>query len=430
MNILITGANGFIGSHLVDTLADQGHKVIAGIHDINNDKRYNLSIKTIECYYSQNFSIEKWLTKLSDIDVVINTVGIIKETVSQKFKLLHQDIPIALFKACEIASVKKVINISALGADDSAFSQFHLSKKIADNFLMTLNLNWVIVMPSIVYGPGSKSMNLFKSMAALPITPLINNGNQVIQPININDFCIAVNYLVTSTQTMRFKIAFVGSDIITIKDLFILLNKWLDIKSIRFINIPYPVMLLFSKIMNVIPGNPISSESIKMLQQGNIADVTPFVDYFGFTPENITESIQQVPAQQSERWYAKLLLIQPLLRLSIAFVWIVTGITSVFIYPIDSSYRLLEQMTINGQFAPIALYSAAVLDLFLGIAVLFNYQLKIVGLIQLLIIIAYTLLISIFLPEQWAHPFGPISKNIPLIVATMIMLILHDNQAR
>jgi len=428
--ILITGANGFIGNHLVYSLKNDGHQVIACTHNTNNYKINDPLVKVIKCDFRLNITPDSWLEKLQHVDVVINTVGIIKETPTQKFKILHQDAPIALFKACELIGIKKIITISALGADASAFSQFHISKKIADDYLKTLNLNWVIIMPSIVYGSGAKSLTLFKTMAALPITPLIENGNQVVQPIHINDFCIAVNLLVKSDQPNRVKIAFIGSEPITMKNIFILLKLWLGIDSCRFIQVPYSIMLIFSKIGKLLPQNPVSTESLKMLMQGNTADVTPFINYFGFKPLNLSESLNIVPVQQADRWHIKLLILQPLLKVSIAFVWIFTGITTIFIYPIESSYNLLEQIGIKDQLAPITLFTAATMDFILGLTLLVNYRIKIIGLLQIATILCYTVLISLFLPEQWLHPFGAISKNIPLIIAIAILIVLHDKNWR
>jgi len=62
----------------------------------------------------------------------------------------------------------------------------------------------------------------------------------------------------------------------------------------------------------------------------------------------------------------------------------------------------------------------------LGIATLFAYRLRWVVAVQCSLIAAYTILISYGLSELWLHPFGAISKNLPLLVATLIMLVLEE----
>jgi len=426
MRILITGASGFVGSHLVSSLIDQGHEVIACVRNCKNYNRRHQSIEVIECDYSQDTSIDNWLPRLTDIDVVINAVGIINETRQQTFDALHNKTPVALFDACNHANIKKIIQISALGADETAASQFHLSKRAADDYLMTLNLDWVIVMPSIVYGRGANSMSFFTALAALPVTPIIDTGNQEIQPIHINDFTAAINQLITTSAPTRTKISFVGPTPLTMHEVFIMLKKWLGIRKTRFMKVPFNIAVNTTWFNKLLPDSPITKESILMLNDGNTANPDPFITTFGFKPRSLFDSLETTPAQQADKWHAKLLLLRPLLILSIAFIWIYTGIISVFIYPIESSYTLLARMGIIDLLAPIALYGAAILDFTLGIATLKRYRLKSLGMIQIAVIISYSLLITLFIPEQWIHPFGPISKNIPLIVAILIMIALED----
>jgi len=426
MRILITGATGFIGQHLVSTLRELGHQITACVRDTHSYTLNHPSIEAIACDYNKDTQIDDWLPRLKNIDIVINAVGIIKETKNQTFDTLHRDTPIALFKACEKIKVKKVIQISALGADDTAFSQYHLSKKAADDFLISLDLNWVIIMPSIVYGHDAKSMFLFTTMAALPITPVINNGNQKIQPIHIKDVCTAISKLCNGSSITKTYIPLVGPEPLTIRELTGYLKKWLGFKKSRLINIPNKIALIVAWLIQFMPNSIISPESIRMLNKGNTSDVSLFINIFGFTPISFKQSLMQSPARQADKWHAKLTILRPLLKFSIAFVWIVTGIVSIFIYPIESSFNLLSQVGITYPYNYFALYTAATLDFIIGISILVNYRIKIIGIAQIILILSYTLLITLFLTEQWAHPFGPIVKNIPLIASILIMISLED----
>jgi len=426
MRILITGANGFVGSHLASTLMKLGHEVVACVRNIDNYKRHHQSFGVIKCDYSQDTSIENWLPRLTGIDVVINAVGIINDTHMQTFDALHYKTPVALFDACQHLNIKKIIQISALGADENAVSQFHISKRAADDYLMTLDLDWVIVMPSIAYGRGAKSMSFFTALAALPITPIIDTGNQEIQPIHINDFTAAITQLISPLAPTRTKISFVGPTPLTMHEIFVMLKKWMGIRKIRFIRVPFKIALNATWLNKLLPDSLITKESIYMLNNGNTASPDPFITTFGFKPRSLAYSLENTPAQQADKWHAKLLLLRPLLIFSIAFIWIYTGIISAFIYPIESSYALLARIGVTDLLAPISLYSAVALDFTLGITTLLRYRLKCLGMIQIAIIISYSLLITLFIPEQWTHPFGPVSKNIPLIVAILIMIALED----
>jgi len=425
MRVLVTGASGFIGHHLVCTLLHEGHEVVACVRKPDSYRKRFPGIPAIGVDYVHDTHPHAWQLRLKGIDAVINTVGIIHESGGNTFHALHRETPIALFKACEQVGVKKVIQISALGADDSAFSQYHMSKKAADDYLAQTSLDWVIVLPSIVYGPGAKSMQFFKILAALPITPLVDKGDQPLQPIHITDVCHAVLQLLVANAPSKLRIPFVGPLPITMRNLLAELKQWLGSTSRRFVSIPYQFSLLVAKLGGFLGTSPMNQDTVMMLKQGNTGDIQLFTDTFGFTPIRFEEALRDTPAQQSDLWHAQLVLLKPFLRISIAFVWIYTAIVSAFIYPKELSYVMLSWIGITGLLATVTLYSASLFDFLLGIATLTGYRINIVGMLQIMTIALYTVIISIGLPEQWVHPFGPISKNLPLLVSILVMMVLE-----
>ena len=425
MNILITGATGFIGSHIAQALIEAGHNVTVCARNPRLARQRWPNARVIAADFRHDHAIHDWLSRLDGIDVVINSVGIIRETRTQTFDALHTAAPRALFKACEQTGVKKIIQISALGADETAFSQYHLSKRAADECLMALGVAWIILMPSIVYGPGATSMAFFKALASLPWAPLVDNGDQPVQPIHIDDLVNAVLQTIQPNTNSGLRIELVGPKTITIKEMYAQLRQWLGLGKARFISIPYMAALVTGRVGGFLGNTPMTAESIQMLRRGNTADVTPFVKQFGFMPASFEQSLTDTPAQQADRWHAGLYFLRPLLRLSIAFVWILTAIVSAFIFPVEQSYAMLAKAGITGLWAPLLLYGAAATDFALGLATLIAYRLRLVGLIQISVIALYSIIITFSQPEQWAHPFGPVSKNIPLITATLIMLVLE-----
>ncbi len=425
MRILITGASGFIGSHLVQAMLDAGHDILACVRRPVSLHQLRPNITTILADFSRDQTADDWIPRLCGVDVVINAVGIIRESRGQTFDALHTRTPIALFQACEEAGVKRVIQISALGADDSACSHYHTSKRAADRYLRERNLDWAVVMPSIVYGPGAKSMALFKAMAALPVIPLIAAGEQQTQPIHISDMMQAMVELVHSASALRTDIEMVGPEPVTMKALFQKLRHWLGLGPARFISLPYRLALQAARWAGLLGETPITEEAVQMLRNGNTANVEPFVARFGFKPRRIESVLTATPAQQSDRWHAELYLLAPALRLSIAFVWLFTGIVSAWVFPVEQSYAMLAKVGIAGVWQPIMLYGAAATDMLLGIAAICSWRIRLVALIQIGIILLYSVIITIWLPEYWAHPFGSISKNLPLVIATLIMIVLE-----
>ena len=108
-------------------------------------------------------------------------------------------------------------------------------------------------------------------------------------------------------------------------------------------------------------------------------------------------------------------------------VYLNLGMVSLGLYPIEQSYVLLSEVGVHGWPAPLALFGAALLDMALGVATLGRFRIQLVGKLQIILMLGYSILISMGLSEMWLHPFGPITKNIPLIIATMIMLSLEKD---
>jgi len=325
MNIVVTGASGFIGSHLVQALSRAGHTVVACVRDTRAAHRRWSStlpdLKIIQGDFYNDHDASVWQPRLNNIDIVINAVGIIRESGKHTFEALHTLAPCALFLACQKAGVKRVIQISALGADDTALSQYHLSKRAADDCLMSLAMDWVIMMPSIVYGPGAKSMALFQAMAALPVIPLIDSGDQPVQPIHINDLCRGVMQLVEQENPCKLRIEMVGPEPVTMKDIHTQLREWLALGKARFISVPYSFAITGAQLSGflgnrflrkrVLKNSPPASQStsvetLEMLRNGNTGDVRPFVKQFGFMPMSFEYALRETPAQQADFWQASL----------------------------------------------------------------------------------------------------------------------------
>src|SRR4051812_33365609 len=125
MLILLTGASGFIGLHLLAALRAAGHVVTAA------GRRQLPGVPMVHADFTRDTDAAVWMPRLKDVDVVINAVGILRETGQQSFEFTHARTPIALFEACAQSGVQRVIQISALGADSGTTGYFR-SKHAAD----------------------------------------------------------------------------------------------------------------------------------------------------------------------------------------------------------------------------------------------------------------------------------------------------------
>lgn len=425
MKILITGVTGFIGWSVFQALRARGHRIVACVRDPMAMPVWLKNAEIIRADFTHDCEVKDWLPRLRDIDVVINTVGIIQETARQSFEIVHHRAPVALFQACIQAKVKRVIQISALGADAKAETAYHLSKRAADEILMDADLAWYVLRPSIVYGPRATSFALFCALAALPITPLPEGGHQLIQPIHIDDLSRAIVQCAQGEIAGKQLINAVGPAPLSLQAFLSQLRQGLGGGKLRVLPISSIIASPVAGINELFGASPLTRDSLRMLQRGNHADVQPFIKTFSFTPKAIDETLS-LPSQ-AELWQARLYFLRPLLRLSIAFTWLSAGLVSAFFYPAAQSYAMLQTLGASDWIAPLLLYGAAGLDCMLGLATLSKRWVRLAGMMQIAIMLIYTAIITMFLPEYWLHPFGPIVKNLPLLVATLMMLAMEKN---
>src|SRR5690606_32345962 len=122
----------------------------------------------------------------------------------------------------------------------------------------------------------------------------------------------------------------------------------------------------------------------------------------------------------------------PLLRFSVAFVWILTGLMAFGLYPVEASYELLAQVGIAGALAPVMLYGAALLDLAFGVGIYASTppQRRWLWRAQMLLIVVYSIIIAWHLPQFWLHPFGPLLKNIPMLAVILLLHEFEDQEPR
>ena len=190
----------------------------------------------------------------------------------------------------------------------------------------------------------------------------------------------------------------------------------------HFVSIPMPLVRVAAAFGDKLPRTLLDRESLGMLMRGNVAPAAAITAVLGRAPRPVEEFIDPASARIFAN-EARLAWLLPLLRWAVALAWIVTGIVSLGIYPVSESYSLLAHVGVVGAAASVALYGAALLDLAIGVAILGMRRRKWLWRVQALLILGYTIVITIYLPEFWLHPYGPVLKNLPLLAA---IVLLHE----
>lgn len=417
MKVLVCGASGFIGEAIASRLTRDGHDVVRGV-------RHPARQEDVAIDYANNLSAHQWLDKLDGVDAVINAVGIIVERGRQSFDHVHAQAPIALFTACAVRGVRHVIQISALGAE-SRETPYFASKCATDDFLLAQRMQTHVIRPALVYGTEGTSARLFRTLASFPVHVLPAGGHQALRPVHVDDLAEVVARLLGPNHdaAKASVIDVVGGTVVTYRQMLDVYRRSMRFAPAFTVGVPAWVMSIASRLANWIPGSTLTPDTWHMLQRGNTADVEQTTQALGRAPRAIEAFIEpdSAPGLRAETLASWRGLV---LRIALAIVWIGTAIVSAAAYPRAESLALLARVGLHGTAADVTLYGACALDFALGIATLLTPG-RGLWLLQIMVMLGYSAIIAVALPEFLIEPFGPILKNVP-ILAVLILLFSEE----
>lgn len=419
MKILLTGATGFIGGAVLAALQRRGHDVLCP------GRRAPPLGRFVAFDYAAATTPAHWRALLDGVDAVVNTVGIFRPQRGQRFDALHAAAPKALFDACVQGGVARVLQFSALGAE-RAVTAYQRSKDAADRHLLALPLEAAVVQPSLVFGAAGSSSQRLLELAVLPLWVLPEGGVQPVQPVHVDDVADAVCALLEGPRSAwpaHGRIAFVGPEPLAFAAYLQALRGALGLAPAPLLALPRWAVELAARFGEHVPGALFDRAAWQMLQQGSTAPVRPLARLLGRAPRPPAQFLLGLPALPLRR-AAQLGWLLPLLRLSLAALWLWTAIVSLWLFPHDESYALLVRSGVPAPLQPLALYGAVALDALFGVLTL-AWPRRRLWLAQAALILFYSAVIGWCLPEFWLHPYGPLTKNAPILALLALLCALE-----
>lgn len=406
MNILIVGASGFIGQHLYNALNQQGHHVIG----CSRNEVVNINWQKLDFNQSEH----DWQQQLQAIDLVINAAGIYQQSTSQSFSYVHDEGPSILFKACKKLSVK-VIQISAIGAElERPVTEFLTSKRNADQTLLENSVSNVVLYPGIVLGEQGRSTQQLSLLAHLFCMPLVFGRNKELPLISIHQLNSYIIELINNWPTSKQAVVLVAKPE-TMEHLLNNLRQWMGLGKGCFIFVPKPFIKLTFFLFPKLSIGAFNKKSIKMLSAYSNKELSPI------TNETASDSLLKNTATTSFNKKIKLKILFYINLVTLSIIWVVSGLSSLL--NIEQSRELISLISIKGNLGDTIIVTAAIGDIVLGVFLFFPQLRRWIIKIQISVIIIYSLIIAIFIPLFWLHPFAPIIKNAAMVILALYLLI-------
>lgn len=286
MRILICGANGFVGRHLVAGLRQAGHNVVRGVR-----RATQASDVTID--YLADTTPAHWLPRLRGFDAVVNAVGVLRDSVKLPMETLQSRTPCALFAACAKAGIPRVVQISALGVEGALDTIYFRTRRAAEAAVFSLpeTIRWLNLRPSLIYGDDGASALFFRQLARLPLHGLPMGGQQMMQPVHIDDLVAAVRNWLADDAAVSQHINAVGAEATTLRGLLDSYRAQMGYAPAWHISVPSTWVKLAAKVGDHMPASPLCSDTLAMLLAGNTGDAEGFARLLGRTPKSFQHFI-------------------------------------------------------------------------------------------------------------------------------------------
>jgi uncharacterized protein YbjT (DUF2867 family) len=264
MRVLVLGGRGFIGRHVVQALIARNHVPLIGTRRRTNNDPCMRQIVLHRLTEPQD-----WQRLLHGVDVVVNTVGILRERFNESYNAVHHRGPAALALACAKLGLR-LVHISALGLRDSARSRFILSKLAGERAIASSKADYTIVRPSLVDGEGGFGARWMRWLARFPVHASPSNATGRIAALDGRDLGEAIAALCESAGLPpRREVELGGTELRTMRD-YLTAMRPPHLPPAAFVTVPSWVARIASHVCDVLHFSPFSFGHFELLQRDNV----------------------------------------------------------------------------------------------------------------------------------------------------------------
>jgi NADH dehydrogenase len=269
--ITIFGGSGFLGRHLVRALARRHYRIRIACRrpDLTGHLQPLGRVGQIHAVQANVRNAGSVEAAARGASTVINLVGILFERGQQRFNAV-QDQGAARVAQAATAQGARMIQVSAIGADENSASLYARSKALGEKAVFAASPDAVIVRPSVVFGPEDDFFNKFGAMARmLPALPLVGGGETKFQPVFAGDVAEAIAQIVEGKAKPGTIFEIGGAEVLTFKEI---LEYVLKVTERRRLLVPVPFALakLKAAFLQLMPKPLLTPDQVELLKSDNV----------------------------------------------------------------------------------------------------------------------------------------------------------------
>lgn len=271
--VTIFGGSGFLGRHIVHRLAQAGYRmrVMTRKPSLANHLMPAGKVGQIVLLRGDIRNEADVAAALAGAEFAINLVGILRPSGGRTFAAMHAEGPALIARAAAKAGVRRLVHVSAIGAEMNSRSAYARSKSEGETNVRQAFPGATIMRPSIVFGPGDGFFVRFAALISLAkvIFPLFGGGKTRFQPVFVGDVAEAVVNALADNATRGKTYELGGPAVYSFKELLAFIARVTQRKR-TFVPIPFFLLDIMAALTGWLPFAPVTLDQARLLRTDNV----------------------------------------------------------------------------------------------------------------------------------------------------------------
>lgn len=283
--VLVTGAAGFVGTHVCRQLTRKGSRV-RGLVRSPAKAAERLSQLPVDLHVGDVRDDMALRRAIQGCDAVVHLAAIAIERAGQTYDDVNARGTQHVLDAMQAAGVRRLIHMSQNFAESTSPSRFLRSKGVAENAVRASGTDWTVLRPSVIFGREDEFVNVLARLVRLSplVYPLPGGGRARFQPVAVDDVAGVVAASLEQDKTIRHAYPLGGPARLTLRQMVERILVAMETK--RFV-VPIPIAVLrpiIAAAQRLLPGFPVTTELLDLLAIDNVVEGNSLHDDFGITP--------------------------------------------------------------------------------------------------------------------------------------------------
>ncbi len=288
--ILVTGASGFVGSHLVKRAVQEAMPIRALVRQPNRVPGVEMAVGDVTMPDTLGEA-------MAGVETVVHTAAItgnIKEPFRGAYDLVNRQGTENLVAAARAAGVRRIVLMSGLGTVEAAAGTYMATRWGMEEAVRTSGLDYVILQPSVLFGDDAAFVAALAGLVRdLPVVPVIGPSTLQFQPFWIEDLVTCLLQSTGDGAPLGRELPLGGPERLTFTEVIQTIADAMG-KRRLLVRVPLPVVRVQARIMTaLLPKPPLTPATIELFSFDNATDVDAVQRAFHFQPRSFREHLME-----------------------------------------------------------------------------------------------------------------------------------------